>query len=156
MLQQCKDIPPSLLTARGFRSPFECTIRRFSVHQAKGGCGLWLSNPFYSYPGGYKFQLGIDTNGHRNVRGTHVTADLYLQRDDQDDKLSWPVKVTGYLQLLNQQGDHRHVVATLTAEVNCDIDCIEFARTFIPHSELGYNAVKDTQCLKDDYILNCT
>lgn len=23
---------------------------------------------------------------------------------------------------------------------------------FIPHSELGYNAVKDTQCLKDDCL----
>ena len=31
LLQQCKNIPSSLLTARGFRSPFECTLRRFSV-----------------------------------------------------------------------------------------------------------------------------
>ena len=44
------------------------------------------------------------------------------------------------------------MVATLTAEVNCDIDCIEFARKFISHSELGYNAVKDTQYLKDDCL----
>ena len=44
------------------------------------------------------------------------------------------------------------MVATLTAEVNHDIDCIEFARKFIPHTELGYNTVKDTQYLKDDCL----
>ena len=153
LLQQCKNIPSSLLTAKGFRPPIECTLRRFSLHQAKGGRGLWLSDPFYSYHGGYKFQLGIDTNGYKSVKGTHITADLYPQRGEENDKLSWPIKVTAYLQLLNQWGDHGHVVATLTAEVNRDmIVCVEFDRKFIAHSELGYNAAKDTQYLKDDCL----
>lgn len=59
-----------------------------------------------------------------------------------------------------QQGDHGHVEATLTAEVSHEVDWVELARKFIAHSELGYNAAKDTQYLKDDCLhfrlyLNC-
>ena len=100
------------------------------------------------------FKLSIDTNGHMEAnKATHISADLWSQKGEYDGKLSWPIKVTAYLQLLNQWGDHRHVVATLTAEVNRDmIVCVEFDRKFIAHSELGYNAAKDTQYLKDDCL----
>ena len=136
----------------GLYPTFQFTLKKFSVHKTKGGRGEWESDPFYSRPGGYKFQLGIDTNGFREAEGTHITADLYLLEGKHDRYLSWPIQVTAHLQLLNQRGDHGHVVASLTTTVNEDDEYIEIARKFIAHSELNYNAAKDTQYLKDECL----
>ena len=151
LLQQSKQIQSSLVM--GLRLPFEFTLTKFSVHKTKGARGTWKSDPFYSHPGGYKFKLGIDTNGSREAQGTHITADLYPQKGEHDDKLSWPIKVTAHLQLLNQRGDHGHVVASVNTRVGKgDAYHREMARKFIAHSELGYTATKDTQYLKDDCL----
>ena len=151
LLQQSKQIQSSLVT--GLRLPFEFTLTKFSVHKTKGARGTWKSDPFYSHPGGYKFKLGIDTNGSREAQGTHITADLYPQKGEHDDNLSWPIKVTAHLQLLNQQGDHGRVVAGVNTRVDKgDAYHREMAHKFIAHSELGHNAVKATQYLKDDCL----
>ena len=133
-----------------FRPPFEFTLTRFSVH--KGGSDEWYSDPFYSHPGGYKFKLNIDTNGSGEAQGTHISAWFFPQKGEHDDNLSWPVQVIAHLQLLNQRGDHGHMVASAVARVNKRDICREIARKFIAHSELGYNAAKGTQYLKDDCL----
>ena len=152
LLQQCKQIQSSLYIITGFRPPFEFTLTAFSVHKARRMCGTWNGDPFYSHPGGYKFQLSIDTNGYGVARGTHITADLWSQSGEYDDKLSWPIQVTAHLQLLNQRGDHDHVVAILNTEMSQAGIHKEIARKYIAHSELGYNAAKDTQYLTDDCL----
>ena len=158
LLQKCTEIPSSLLKVSGFQRPLEFTLSSFSVCKAKRGHGDWQSDPFYSHPGGYMFKLSIDTNGHMEAnKATHISADLWSQKGEYDGKLSWPIKVTAHLQLLNQRGDNRHVVASLNTECNKDdYLCFnmykEIARKFIAHSELGYNAVKDTQYLINDSL----
>ena len=99
LLQKCKQISPYLLSVTGFTPPVEFTLTKFSVHKSKGGSGEWYSDPFYSHPGGCVFKLNIDTNGHGEARGTHISA--YLQKVMSKDKLSSPVQVTAILQLLN-------------------------------------------------------
>ena len=151
LLQQGRQIQSSLVM--GLRPPFELTLMEFSEHKARGVYGTWKSDPFYSHPGGYKFYLSIDANGYLEAEGTHITADLYLQRGEHDDKLSWPIKVTAHLQLLNQRGDHGHVVASINTRMNKGNACHrEMARKFIALSELEYNAAKDVQYLKDDCL----
>ena len=151
--EQGKQIHDSLCLLSGFSPPFKITLTRFSVHKARGGDGEWKSDPFYSHTGGYKFLLGIDTNGYQEVQGTHITADLDSLNGEYDGNLFWPIQITAHLQLLNQRGDHGHVVATLKCrEVNKGFAYREFAREFIAHSKLGYNALKDTQYLKDDCL----
>ena len=49
---------------------FMFTLTKFSECRGKGGRGEWYSDPFYSHPGGYKFQLNIDTNGFEEAQGT--------------------------------------------------------------------------------------
>ena len=72
---------------------------------------------------------------------------------EYDGDLSWPIQITAHLQLLNQRGDHGHVVAHLNHRgVRKTDNYIEIARKFIAHSELAYNAAKDTQYLKDDCL----
>ena len=156
LLRQSKQIPSSLLVVSGFRPPFvnEFTLSSFSVYKAKGGRGVWESDPFYSHPRGYRFKLSIDTNGHMEAnKAMHISADLWPQKCEHDYKLSWPVQITAHLQLLNQRGDHRHVVASLNTEcIKGDTSRRGFARKFIAHSELGHNAVKDTQYLINDSL----
>ena len=153
LLQRFKQIPSSVLTVAGFRLPFEFTLTKFSLCKTRGGSGSWYSDPFYSHPGGYKFLLNIDTNGNGVAHGTHITAWLRAQRGEHDDKLSWPILVTAHLQLLNQRGDHGHVVASLNTGSNKgDTLYKEIACKYIAHSELGYNAAKDAQYLKDDRL----
>ena len=152
LLQECKQIPPCLQSVTGFRPPLEIMLTTFSAHRSKGGRGTWKSDPFYSHPGGYKFQLSIDTNGYEEAQGTHITADLWPRRSKHEDKLSWPIKVTAHLQLLNQQGDYGHVVAGVNIKINKPEYRKEIARKYIAHSELEYNAAKDTQYLKDDCL----
>ena len=144
-----KQIQSSLVT--GFRPPFEFTLTKFSVRKTRGEDDEWYSDPFYSHPGGYKFKLNINTNGYGEARGTHISAWLCPQKGDHNDKLSWPIEATAHLQLLNQRGDHGHVVASVSATVNKG-DYKGIARKFIAHSELGYIAAKDTQYLKDDRL----
>ena len=153
-LQKCTEIPSSLLEVSGFRPPFvnEFTLSSFSEYKAKRGHGVWESYPFYSHPRGYKFKLNIRVNGHIEAKRTHISADLWPQKGEYDGKLSWPIKVTAHLQLLNQWGDYRHVVASLNTTVNKNDVFIEISRKFIAHSELGYNAVKDTQYLINDSL----
>ena len=131
---------------------FEFTLTQFSVYRAKGGRGTWHSDPFYSHPRGYKFHLSIDTNGYWEAQGTHLSADIYQLAGENDDDLSWPIQVTVLLKLLNQTGNHGHVVASYNARFkkNDSMPFTEIARKFIAHSELGYNAAKATHYLKND------
>ena len=135
--EQGKQIHDSLCLLSGFSPPFKITLTKFSEHKARGGDGEWKSDPFYSHTGGYKFLLGIDTNGYQEVQGTHITADLDSLNGEYDGNLFWPIQITAHLQLLNQRGDHGHVVATLKCRgVNKGFAYREFAREFIAHSKL--------------------
>jgi len=142
-----------LCGVKGF-SYFEFTLTYFSTHKASGLYGTWKSDPFYSHTGGYKFQLNIDTNGYLEARGTHISAHLYLMRGEYDDNLSWPIQITAHLHLLNQRGNKGHVVAhlKLNGVPKGSTGERQFARKFIAHSELGYDAANDTQYLKDDCL----
>ena len=147
LLQQSKWIQSSLVM--GLRPPFEFTLTKFIEHKSKGGSGEWYSDPFYSHPGGYKFQLNIDTE----PEATHISAWLCPQEGEHDDKLSWPIQVTVRLQLLNQHGEHGHVVASLNRRIDKgETGYKTIARKFMAHSELGYNRAKNTQYLKDDCL----
>ena len=136
----------------GLYPTFKFTLAQFSVHKARVEPSEWKSDPFYSRPGGYKFKLGIDTNGYREAKGTHITADLWPMVGEHDGELSWPIQVTAHLQLLNQRGDHGHVMTSLNVEMSKACIHKEIARKFIAHSELEYSAAEDTQYLKDDCL----
>ena len=72
------------------------------------------SDPFYTR---YKFKLWISYYiSHHNDIG----ADLYLMEGEYDDQLNWPVEVKVQLELLNQNGDHHHVVRTENMKWNKD------------------------------------
>ena len=100
---------------QGF-SVLDFTLVEFKKCQAQGGDGDWYSEPFYSHPGGYKFQLNVETNGIGDDHGVYMTLLFKLLEGDHDDKLPWPVSITAHVQLLNQLGDHNHHEKTSTGQ----------------------------------------
>ena len=144
----------SLALTSGF-TRHEFTLTEFRKHQAKRGAGDWFSDEFYNHPGGYRFKFNIDTNGHNEAHGTHLSAFLYLQDGDNDDKLKWPIKCTVYLQMLNQRADHGHHTGIRTKEYTKE--GVHYKRIcpthkFFPLAKLGYCADQNTKYLKNDCL----
>ena len=82
----------------------------FTQYTKRKGSGTCVdSTPFYSHHHGYKFKLRIwYTQSPLSVIG----AFLHLMKGEYDGSLPMPVKVEVELKLLNQAGDHHHVVRT--------------------------------------------
>ena len=133
----------------------ELILVGFKKCQAKGVDGSWYSDPFYSRPGGYKFQLNIDTNGYRDAHSTHLTAHLKQLPGDFDNQLQWPIKVNLYLEILNQRGDHSHhsrVGTNVFDRVGSHHRRIGDDYNFFPLNGLAYNAQANTEYLRNDSL----
>ena len=157
-LTQCLSILNTVLqcTGQGFTC-HEFTLTKFKNHQTNGSLGSWYSNPFYSHPRGYRFKLNIDTYRIDSVRCKHLSAYLYLLPGVHDKELKWPLKCTIHLEMLNQRGNHGHhtVVATVEyskATFTEDYICIGFTDKFYPLAELGHNAEKNIEYLRNDSL----
>ena len=129
----------------------------FKKQQAKGVTGCWLSEPFYSFPLGYVFKLGIDTNGCREGAGTHLSACLWLGPGEHDKELKWPIKCDVHLLMLNQRRDHGHhrVMGTVVysrPSVIYEHKVIGASYKFFPTSKLGYDSDTDTTYLFNDIL----
>ena len=132
----------------------ELTLTELKKYQAKGGNGSWFSDPFYNRPGGYKFKLNIDTSGHASARGTHLSAYLYAEQGKHDKDLKWPVSGEVFLEMLNQRGDHNHLVISvfnLERTIGVGSYC-KIKEKFYPLADLTYNAQKNTEYLKNDSL----
>ena len=132
----------------------ELALVDFKKHQSKGD-GSWYSDPFYSHPGGYLFQLNIDTNGYGNAHNTHLSAYLKELPGDFDKELQWPIKVKLYLEILNQRGDHSHhsCVGTIVFDrAGSNHERIGDDCKFFPLNDLAYNAQTNTEYLRNDSI----
>ncbi len=132
-------------------------LTNFKKHQAKGVTGSWLSEPFYNFPQGYLFKLGIDTNGYREGAGTHISACLWLGPGEYDKYLKWPIKCDVYLLMLNQRRDHSHHMVTGKVEyskapVSYEHRVIETSCKFFPLASLGYDSNSDTAYLCNDSL----
>ena len=68
----------------------------------------WYSPPFYTFPGGYKMSLRVDAGGHKDGKGTHISAYLYLMAGENDNNLEWPMRGTFSMEILNQEKDGNH------------------------------------------------
>ena len=110
--------------------------------------------PRYSHPQGYLFALKVDIEGKGFGRGTHIGVSVVAGKGDYDAKLKWPLLGYVTITLLNQMEDKNHHSVTLTLSGEDNIrqgsNCSD--NTFIRHSKLGYDPVKNTQYLKNDTL----
>ena len=117
---------------------------------------------FYTSPGGYKMCINVDCNGNGDGEGTHISVFAYLMRGENDDHLPWPFTGTVTFELLNQLEDDNHDIDDITFLPDDDASqrvgnlvsaSSGYGRAcYILHSNLGYNAAKHCQYLKDDCL----
>ena len=107
--------------------------------------------------------IRVDPNGGGDGEGTHVSVFTYLMKGPFDD-LKWPFRGDITIQIVNQDGDHDHVEKTIhyndKTRENYAGRVTDKARArgwgkhkFLAHTDLGYNAARKTQYLKDDIII---
>ena len=122
----------------------------------------FYSAGFYTRDGGYKMCLCTYPNSGM-CYSSYVAVDVYLMKGDHDDHLTWPVKGTLTVQLLNQLSDSNH---SEPVKFHFHDNGTKFQRVmkgtrssngvwcdqFIPHQRLSYDADKKCQYLKDDCV----
>ena len=113
------------------------------------------SPSYYMFPYGYHMALRVYANGRGDGKGTHMSVFAPFLNGEYDAQLKWPFigKVT--FMLLNQLEDKNHyqIIMELTAaEHNTQAGSAWGWSQFIPHSALDYDAVNNTQYLKDDTL----
>ena len=123
----------------------------------------YFSTPFYTHPQGHKMAINVDTNGYGSYKGSHISVWAYLMKGEYDDQLEFPFMGTFVFELLNQLENKHHHKDSYTFDGTedgskrvTDSDRVGEAigiYAFIPHSELGFNRLKNCQYLKDDCLV---
>ena len=91
-------------------SNYGCEVFTYTQYSGYQGSDLFVDSvPFYTHHHGYKLKLRIlyYPSPHNDIG-----ASLYLMKGEYDRQLIWPLEVKVRLELLNQAGDHHHVVKT--------------------------------------------
>ena len=111
------------------------------------------SSTFYSSPKGYRMRIHVYANGHASGKGTHVSAYAHILKGKYDDIIQWPLVGKVTCEILNQLEDKNHFNLIMNmGETNMVVGGSWGYPTFIPHSQLAHDPVKNTQYLKDDTL----
>ena len=101
---------------------FKCvcpvTIKMTEYEDKKENIKEWFSNPFFTHNKGYSMCFCIDAAGNSDGKGTHLSVYLYLMKGPYDDNLTWPLKESFEIKLLNQISDSEHHSKILTYDNN--------------------------------------
>ena len=73
----------------------------------------WFSDPFFTHKIGYRMRLQVDIAGCDEFKDTHCSLYVRLMRGRHDDDLSWPVKCSLKVSLLNQIHSSQHHTDTI-------------------------------------------
>ena len=74
----------------------------------------WYTDSFYTHNEGYKMCVRVYPAGYDIGKGTHLSMFLYVMRGIHDDTLTWPLRGTFDIKLLNQISDSEHLSVTVT------------------------------------------
>ena len=126
---------------------------------------VFFSPAFYTHPYGYRMCVRVHPHGLRAGEGTHVSIFIHMMPGQFDDYLKWLFRGSVVIQLVNQAGDHDHIEMIVsyndmtpdnyTSRVTGS-DIAKYGRgsyQFISHADLGYNAARKAQYLKDNHLI---
>ena len=142
--------------------PTVIKIPRFTYSNQDG----WSSPSFTTHETGYKMFMKIYPNGYKYGVGFEkfISVALYLMKGKHDEQLTWPMKGTVNIQLLNilADRDHSQVVEfkftgrdqmmCKVADGNQKADRASWAHEFFPLNNLSYNRHRKCQYLKDNCV----
>ena len=109
---------------------------------------------FYTHPNGYHIALKVYVNEDDRGKGTHVSLFVSILEGEYDAELKWPFVGEVTVTLLNQLQDVNHHTKVIRFNAINDRHVGESwgFPTFIAHSALAHDLVKNTQYLKDDKL----
>ena len=139
--------------------PVVIKLAEFEKYKKNDNC--LYSTGFYTRDVGYKMCLTIFANGRIYGSEDYVAVGACIMKGDHDHQLTWPVKGTLTVQLLNQLSDSNHSEPVKFhfdgSSRNCQrVEIVSHRGVWndrcIPHKRLSYDADKKCQYLKDDCV----
>ena len=140
--------------------PMKYKFTKYNDHKTAND--IIYSPAFYTGPGGYKMCISVHANGNGKSKGTAISVFAFLMKGENDDLLPWPFTGTVTVQLLNQLENQHHYSNFITIPPDEEVSqrvvneersaCGYGFPCYISHSDLGYNAAKNCQYLKDDCL----
>ena len=137
-------------------------LKMSNYNEMKANDDMWCSDSFYTKDKGYKMCVGVEAVGC-DSKGTHLSSGLVLMKGPHDDNLSWPLRDTFEIKLLNQISDSQHRSLTVNYEDTPHehsgrVTCTEGDEViglgdskFISNEDL-YKITSTRQYLKDDCL----
>lgn len=104
-----RELKRQVLELDSSRLKTPCKFMMYDFEQHKRDGDVWLSEPFYTAPQGYKMNLSVYANGIGNGEGTHVSVFLQLLPGEFDDRLRWPFRETFVVKLLEHSGNGQDI-----------------------------------------------
>lgn len=129
-------------------------LRITDYNSKKAHDSVYHSKPFYSNPKGYRMQAIFYANGFGTSEGSHISIYLKILNGIHDADLHWPFTGTVIFTLLNQLSDKKHIDAKVEHKVTdgVHVGMGRGLQNFVPHENLPFNAVNQTQYLKNDML----
>ena len=122
----------------------------------------WYSEYYYTYDKGYKMCLRVDAAGVGDGKGTHLSVFLHLMKGPYDDELTWPLRGTFEVKLLNQISNCEHYSlswayddytdATASGRVKDAVNARGWGKSQFISNENLHKITPICQYLKDDCI----
>ena len=106
----------------------------------------------YTHPSGYKFKLRFYPSGIWGGNPHHMSVYLDSVKGANDDKLKFPARFTITLELLNQHRDQDHYSRDIQCEMKKGQTSLGIESKLVHENALGWNAVKQTQYLKNNCL----
>ena len=95
----------------------------------------WLSDSFYSHPGGYKLGVSVYPNGFGGAKDTHLSLFVHIRRGEFDNQLEW--LFDGEIVIQTFKARLKKWTNDKTFVIHVDEDVIERPLDFC-NVELGY------------------
>ena len=150
LLEQLNEVTTKLEDCKQINNPICYDLTDFQ--ESKDNDEVVCSFAYYISTNGYRMALVIYPNGNCAGEGSHVSVYAESLKGKYDAKLKWPFVGKITFALLNQLEDKNHHQKTAVVGEESNVNISYGYSKFIPHSELGYDPVKNTQYLKDDTL----
>ena len=133
--------------------PYYFSMPNFNQYPLSDYDPVYLSEPFYSHPGGYKMVAGVYPNGFGRYKGTHMGIYLGIFRGEFDDQLHWPFDGSITVQVYNNTtGQWCNEQTIVINEKECGLKIVMRPVDALAYGSWGYSDFLSLTELKNNYM----
>ena len=132
--------------------PFYVSLQSFHHYQSNDLA--YVSESFYSHPGGYKMCICVRPNGSASFKGTHMGVYVAILHDEFDEKLRWPlfdgsVTIHVYNRTIQQWSNEKIIKMNKTGR---NLEKVDRCVDQLSHGNWGYHDFILLPELEKDYV----